>query len=204
MSSRKSRIVFQRSILSLHRCWGHSLSCQSPKNPTWSWVCGQQGGQDCKEPFGMRRGTRAGGTTSISSIWATSKTTLSIPKRIFCATDRSPFSHGLHVWKSMPYCAIQTDFKATKSNILLQFDIKALVIKYITIPLVFSFHLKVNNWVSNQVSYGTQVQQQKKKLFLYFPTFFPTLKQWNKRADFSNKTMRLEEDSVICNKVGQK
>lgn len=49
----------------------------------------------------------------------------------------APELHGLHVWKSMPYCEIQTDFKVRKLNILLQFDIKALVIKYITIPLIF-------------------------------------------------------------------
>lgn len=144
MSSRNTSTELQRSILSLYRCSGHSLSCQAPQSqpgaesmarpPRWS---GQLQRALCQR--GMRRGTRAGATPSTSCIWATSKTTFPIPKRISCATDKPPFSHGLHVWKSMLYCAIQTDFKAkkSKSNSLLQFDIKALVIKHVTIPLVF-------------------------------------------------------------------
>lgn len=109
-----------KEILSLHIFSGCSLSCQSPhrelahpkKHP----------GVESSVKIGMRRKTRAGNYNfyqqhPLSSIWATSKTTLSPPKGFFGATDKppsyhsAPELHGLHMWKSMPYCAIQTDFK---------------------------------------------------------------------------------------------
>lgn len=150
---------FQRSIPSSFIVSGHSLCCQSPHRelihlkthpgvessatPTrWSGELQRALCQDGKkESKGWNYNFHQ--QPLLSSIWATSKSTPSIPKRIFCAIDKPPFYHsapelhGVHVWKSMPYCAIQTDFKVRKLNILLQFDIKALVIKHITIPLVF-------------------------------------------------------------------
>lgn len=152
MSYRSIRIEFQRSFLSLYIFSGHPLSCQSshrelihPKThpgvepsarPTrWSGQLQRALCQDGNEEENKGWNYNSHQQPPLSSIWATCKTTLSIPKRIFCATDKppsyhsAPGLHGLHVWKYTPCCEIQTDFKVKKLNILIQFDIKALVIK---------------------------------------------------------------------------
>lgn len=134
-----------KEILSLHIFSGRSLSCQSPHRELAHPK--NHPGVESSVKIGMRRKTRAGNYNfyqqhPLSSIWATSKTTLS-PQKDFLVlqTNHLPTTvpqNFMDCTCGNPCPIVQSRLiLKSKLNILLQFDIKALIIQYITTPLVF-------------------------------------------------------------------